>query len=262
VKSIWRQKNLTLVLTAILLLPLAPLGIWSFANLWQYPQNFPQEVGFNGWENFFSTGGASAIAQSMLTGFFVTVVVVPLSFMAAQVITRSRGRTIRIVEGILFLPLFLPPFVLVIGVTTGSIVINIPAKIAVVATLSVLAMPYTTFIFRSAFLNYRIAWEEEGELLGASNRQLLIKVRLPMLRNSILAASLIAFLIGWSDYIVTLIVGGGQILTLPLLIGASSSQPGNDSALAVMSIVSIAIPVLVVGVLQVFTKKENKLMSA
>jgi len=262
VKSVRLQKYLTLGLTAILLLPLAPLGIWSFANRWQYPQSFPQAVGLEGWGNFFSTGGVSAIAHSMLIGFFVSVVVVPLSFIAAQVITQSRGRTIRVAEGILFLPVFLPPFVLVMGVTTGSIAINIPAEMAVVATLSVLAMPYATFIFRSAFLNYGTAWEEEGELLGANNLQLLIKVRLPMLHNSILAAALIAFLIGWSDYIVTLIVGGGQILTLPLLIGASSSQPGNDSALAVMSIFSIAIPVLVVGVLHVITKMENKLMSA
>lgn len=255
------QKYSTLFLAAVLLLPLVPITLWSFANKWHYPQTWPQILGVQGWRNFFLTGGAAAVTHSILIGVLVAVVVIPSSFMAARVITQLQGWPIRVFEGILFLPVFLPPFVLVMGVTTGSIAINMPAGMAVVATLSVLAMPYATFIFRSAFLSYGSAWEEEGELLGANGIQVLIRVRIPMLHNSVLAASLIAFLIGWSDYIVTLTVGGGQILSLPLLIGSSASAPGNDSALAAMSLVSIAIPVLIAGTVRVITKRRNMVRS-
>ena len=255
------QKYVTLLLATGLLLPFTPIALWSFANKWQYPQTWPKIWGVQGWRNFFLTGGASALTHSIFIGSLVTVVVVPLSFMAARVITQLHGWPIRVFEGILFLPVFLPPFVLVMGVTTGSISINMPADMAVIATLSVLAMPYAVFIFRSAFLSYGSAWEEEGKLLGAKETQILIRVRMPMLQNSILAASLIAFLIGWSDYIVTLTVGGGQILTLPLLIGSSTSAPGNDSALAAMSLVSIVIPILIAGTVGVITKRRNTVRS-
>lgn len=252
------QKYFTAGLSALLLLPFAPIVLWSFANQWQYPRAWPQIFGAQGWRTFLITGGVPAVVHSILIGVLVTVVVVPLSFMAAKVITQLEGWPVRVFEGILFLPVFLPPFVLVMGVTTGSIAINMPADMAVIATLSVLAMPYATFIFRSSFLSYGSAWEEEGELLGAHGIQLLIRVRIPMLYNSILAATLIAFLIGWSDYIVTLTVGGGQVLSLPLLIGSSASAPGNDSALAAMSTVSIVIPVLIAIVIRVITKKRNE----
>jgi putative spermidine/putrescine transport system permease protein len=52
-------------------------------------------------------------------------------------------------------------------------------------------------------------------------------------------AGLFAFLISWSQYILTLIIGGGRIITLPLLLFAFAR--GGDSAIAAaLSLVFIA----------------------
>ena len=59
---------------------------------------------------------------------------------------------------------------------------------------------------------------------------------LPAVRSSILVAALLAFLVGWSDYVVTLLVGGGQLVTAPVLLGAAASGSGNDSTVAVMAL--------------------------
>lgn len=260
-RKIQTRSYVSAPLLALLLLPFAPLVVWSIANRWQYPASWPQIFGGQGWRDFFSTGGAAAVGHSFVIGGFVTLIVVPLSFMAAATISYLRGWRVRIFEGTLLLPVLIPPFVLVMGVTSGSIAINLPEDIGVVLTLSVLSLPYATYIFRSAFSSYGSAWEEEGELLGASKLQIFFRIRIPMLHKAILAAGLIAFLIGWSDYIVTLTVGGGQILSLPLLIGASASAPGNDSVLAVMSLISILIPVLLVGIVTFFTKKSGEVRS-
>lgn len=249
-------------LLVLLLLPLAPILVWSLANRWQYPAAWPQALGTQGWRDFFSVGGAAAVGHSIVIGTFVTLVVVPLSFMAAAAFSQLKGWYLRIFEGTLLLPVLIPPFVLVIGVSAGAVAINMPVGIGVVLTLSVLALPYATYILRSAFTSYGSAWEEEGQLLGASKFQIFIRVRIPMLQSAILAASLVAFLIGWSDYIVTLTVGGGQILSLPLLIGASASAPGNDSPLAAMSLISILIPVLIAGLVIFLTKKRGEVKSS
>lgn len=261
-RSLHLNKFLTASLSVLLLLPFAPIVLWSFTNRWQYPAVWPQVFGIHGWRAFLIASGGSAIAHSIQIGALVSVVAVPLSFMAARVITQFEGWQVRVFEGILFLPVFLPPFVLVMGVTTGAISVNMPAATAVIGTLSVLAMPYATFIFRSAFFSYGSIWEEEGELLGANRFQILLRVRIPMLYNPILAATLISFLIGWSDYIVTLTVGGGQVLTLPLLIGSSVSAPGNDSAVAAMSMISIVIPAIMVIAIRAMTKKRKAVRSS
>ena len=243
------------LLATLLFLPFIPMGLWTIANKWQFPNFWPQELGLRGWRLFIQNGGYSAIFNSFVIGALVVAVVVPLSFMAAAALSQAESIVTKILSGILFLPVFLPPFVLVMGVTTGSVEINLSAKVGVILTLSVLALPYSTFILRSALLNYGSRWEEEGKLLGAKNRHLIFMIRIPMLRNAILAAALVAFLIGWSDYIVTLTVGGGQVLTLPILIGSSVSAPGNDAALAAMSVASIGLPVLLIFVIRALTSK-------
>lgn len=251
------QRSVTVLLVLTLALPITPLVFWSFANKWQFPHAFPQAFGFNGWASFFMSGGVAAVGQSMLIGFLTMALVVPLSFSAAQIITNSRRWYIRIFEAILFVPVFLPPFVLVMGVTTGSIIVGASPLLAVVGTISVLAMPYSIFVFRSAFISYGKGWEEEGKLLGAQGWAILFRIRIRMLQKPILAASLIAFLIGWSDYIVTLTVGGGQVLSLPLLIGSAASAPGNDSTLATMSLISIFLPVILAKAAQSALSKKG-----
>jgi putative spermidine/putrescine transport system permease protein len=52
----------------------------------------------------------------------------------------------------------------------------------------------------------------------------------------------LAFLIGWSDYVVTLVLGAGQLVTLPLLLGASASGSGNDPTTAALSLLAVAPP--------------------
>lgn len=252
----WRNIR-SLLLVLVLITPLLPIAFWSIANRWQYPHPWPQVLGAQGGRNFFSTGGIAAITNSVIIGLAVTLAAVPLSFMASWALHHYQGWTLKIFEVILFLPLFIPPFVLVMGVTTGSITFNLPLGIAVIVTLTVLALPYTAYIFRSALINYGSAWEEEGKLLGANETQLFIHIRIPMLRNAFLAASLVAFLVGWSDYIVTLTIGGGQLLSLPLFLGASASGPGNDSLVAVMSFVSILIPVLIAASIRVMANKGS-----
>ncbi len=246
-----------MLLALILILPITPLIFWSFANRWQFPHALPQVFGFNGWFSFFTNGGVAAVGQSLLIGFLTMVLVVPLSFGAAHVVTNSKRWYIRIFEGILFLPVFLPPFVLVMGVATGSIIVGASPLLTVIGTISALAMPYSLFVLRSAFINYGKSWEEEGKLLGARGWVILLRIRIRMLKKPILAASLIAFLIGWSDYIVTLTVGGGQVLSLPLLIGSAASAPGNDSTLATMSLISIFLPVMLAKAVQLAVNKKG-----
>jgi putative spermidine/putrescine transport system permease protein len=59
-------------------------------------------------------------------------------------------------------------------------------------------------------------------------------------------ATLFAFLISWSQYLLTLLIGGGQVITLPILLFSAASG-GNPSTIATLSLLFIAPPVLVIA---------------
>jgi putative spermidine/putrescine transport system permease protein len=83
-----------------------------------------------------------------------------------------------------------------------------------------------------------------------NSRRTVLRVRLPMLLGPISAATLMALLIGWSDYIVTVIVGGGRVNSLPMLLAGTVTSAGNDSTLSVIVTVGIAIPVLLLLIIK------------
>jgi putative spermidine/putrescine transport system permease protein len=54
-----------------------------------------------------------------------------------------------------------------------------------------------------------------------------------------MVGSLFAFLISWSQYLLTLIIGGGQMITLPVLLFAFANS-GDNAITAALSLLFIA----------------------
>ena len=83
-------------------------------------------------------------------------------------------------------------------------------------------------------------------MLGAGPLRRLRHVTLPAVAPGMAVAALFAFLISWSEYILTLLIGGGTVQTLPLLLFASIGS-ADLTAAAALSLVIAAPPVLLVG---------------
>ena len=65
-------------------------------------------------------------------------------------------------------------------------------------------------------------------------------------RSSLVVATLFAFLISWSQYLLTLLIGSGRIITLPILLFSAASG-GNPVTIAAISLIFLAPPVLVIA---------------
>ena len=59
--------------------------------------------------------------------------------------------------------------------------------------------------------------------------------------------AVLAFLVGWGDYIVTGLVGGGQLVTFPVLIASTASGTGNEAAVAALSLSSLLPPLVLLA---------------
>ncbi len=80
--------------------------------------------------------------------------------------------------------------------------------------------------------------KDAGDALGARSTA-------PVLRPAVVVAGLFAFLISWSEYVLTLLVGGGQVTTLPLLLFAAVGSTDTTAA-AALALLVIAPPLAVV----------------
>jgi len=227
-----------------LVAPLVPSLLWAVADRWQYPAVLPQEWGLRGLLESVDQGVPAAAARSLALGLLVAATATPAGALAGWALARTGLRGSRAVSLALLAPVALPPFAVVTGLNAVALRAGVPAAAAVLLTLGVAALPYTTYVMRSAYTAYDVGFEEAALSLGASRTAVLTRVHLPLVAPALAVAAFLAFLVGWSDYVVTLLLGGGGVVSLPLVVGALASASGNDSTVAAASVAALVPPIL------------------
>ena len=89
-------------------------------------------------------------------------------------------------------------------------------------------IPYMVLVMAGIFSNYDPAFELQARSLGASPLKTFWHVTLPAIMPGIIVGGLFAFLVSWSQYILTLLIGGGRVVTLPLLLFNFATSGRND----------------------------------
>jgi putative spermidine/putrescine transport system permease protein len=100
-------------------------------------------------------------------------------------------------------------------------------------------LPYAVFVMWGVFSNYNPEFEDQARSLGAPPLLVIVRVMLPLTFPGIVVAALFSFLLSWSQYLSTLIIGGGKITTLPILLFALMAS-GDRPVAAAVSIVFVA----------------------
>ncbi len=245
------------VLSAWFVLPLIPIILWAIARSWPYPLTLPNQWGLSGFADAIADGGASAFASSLLLGLATAALATPAGAMAAYALTYGRLRFQRSLSLVLLAPIFFPPFVIVMGLNVALLRLRVPSAIGIAVVLMVTAIPYTTFIMRSAFSGYDIGYEDEARTLGARPMTVLLRVRIPMLARAFAASAFLAFLVGWSDYVITVLIGGGQIVTVPMRVASAASGTGNEAMVAALSVAAIAPPLLLLLIMNLLSRSRR-----
>lgn len=232
-----------LLLATWFVLPLVPLVLWGMADRWAAPAVLPQEWGLSGAREAWAQGAGPALARSAVLGSLVAALATPLGALAGRALASRRLPAPAVVGAVLLSPLVVPPFVVAMGLDVLLLRLRVPAEAGVVLLLSVAALPYTTYVLRTGYGAYDPGFDDEARTLGASPRQVMRLVQVPLLAPSLAAAAFLAFLVGWSDYVVTVLVGGGRLVTLPLLVASSASAVGNEAQVAALSLLTALPPV-------------------
>lgn len=240
--------SLRLLLYLILVAPLLLFVAYAFSTRWFFPAPLPTEWTTITFERALQDSKTfSSLTQGLWIAALASLLSLMLGFPAARVLGLRNFRGRQLVWLLFFLPTVIPPLAVGMGLNILFLRLGLAGTIAgVVLAHLVPALPYTIFTLSSAFARFDENYEFQALALGASPWQVFRKVTLRMMTPSLAVAALFAFLISWSQYLLTLLIGGGQVITLPVLLFSAASG-GNPSTLATLSLLFIAPPVLVIA---------------
>ncbi len=229
----------TTLLVVGILLPLLPLLVWAGSGQWRYPAVLPQRGSLRGLGLIVDPASEvlSGLATSLSLGITVSVLACLVGLCAGRAIGLYSFRGKRLVQFLLLAPAIVPGLAVTLGIQVFFLRYHLSGTVqGVVLVQLVPTIPYVTLVLGSAFANFELGYEEQARSLGAGPLRTFWHVTLPAIRAPLVVAAFFAFLISWSEYILTLLIGGGTVKTLPLLLFAyiGSSDLNEAAALAVL----------------------------
>lgn len=240
------QRLLLAALVGGLVLPFIPLLIWSFSHRWYFPGLLPAAWGLRAWQYVFSSNSQvwPALGYSLFIGLAVTGLSALIGIPAGRALGLHKFRGKRLVEFLILTPAIVPTLAAAMGIHVAFIRYGLADSLSGVILVHLApVLPYMTLIMSSVFANYNPEYEEQARTLGATPLQLFLYVTWPAIWPGVLAGSLFAFVISWSQYVLTLLIGGGQVMTLPILLFAFANSGDNPIA-AALSLVFLAPAIL------------------
>jgi putative spermidine/putrescine transport system permease protein len=219
------------VLAVLLVLPVLPLVVWSFAHGWRFPDLVPQAWSGKAWTFAFSpaSGVLHSFAVTTLIAAATTVLAALVGIPAGRALGLHRFRGKSLVTLLLLAPALLPGLAVVFGLHGLFLRIGLTGTLTgVILAHLIPVLPYMTLIMAAVFSRFDPDFESQARSLGASPFQTFRFVTLPAIVPGLMTAALFAFLVSWSQYLLTLAIGGGRVQTLPLLLFSFASAGRND----------------------------------
>ena len=224
------------------LLPLVALAVQAFADEWRAPALTPQRWGLRAADAVFGDPGiVGALWTSASVAVVTAGVALVLAFPAARVLGERRLRHPGPLFVLLALPLLVPPYVVGTGLLEWFLRLGLAGSAAglLLAHLT-MALPYAILVLIVGFGPDLRRLEEMGSATGLSAFQRLRWVTLPTIRPALAAASLLTFLVSWSQYGTSLAIAPARptlpVIMLPFI--------GNDPQIAAMLALLFLAPAL------------------
>lgn len=222
---------------------------------------------------FFSAEDMIAVRLSLQVATIATIIALPLGYATAYVLAFSKMRGKALLEGVVNLPLVLPPVVVgylllltfgkngVLGSMLSSLGIQVVFTIkgAVIASV-VVGFPLLVRSIRIGLESIDSHYMKASRTLGASWWDTLFSIVIPLSYKATLAGMTLMFARSLGEFGATVILAGnipGVTQTIPLAIYQYTSTPGGDEMALNLCMISI---ILSFGVLMI-SEATNRAMS-
>ena len=244
-------RYISLILIILFLVsPLFAFFMNAFSFRWFYPQFIPNEWSIQAWEAIFAENFRlwEALGNSIVIALVVTVFSIIIGLPTARAMGMYQFRGKRIVEFLILAPIIVPGVSISLGLNINFIRWGLSGTVVGVMLVHLVpVMPYVVLTLSGVFANYNADFEDQARTLGASPIATFRHVTLPSIFPGIMVAGLFAFLVSWGQYILTFLIGAGQVTTMPILLLVTEAG-GKKPDLAALSLIFIG-PALLILIL-------------
>jgi putative spermidine/putrescine transport system permease protein len=189
----------------------------------------------------------AAILRSTSAAFGAALLATPAGVAAALTLRTARGSWGDVVRGLALLPLLVPSVLVGIGVLFLYAQLGLNNSLAgLVLAHAALALPFVVVTVEAGLSHLDPTLPLAAQSLGASGAQVLATVTLPLIRRSLVAAALFAFLTSFDEISVAFFISSGDASTLPRRM-FGGLRDSFDPTIAAISTLLIALTTAAIG---------------
>ena len=231
--------KLVLALTLVCILaPMVLVALWSVTERWPWPDLLPEHLSLRTIRELFF-GSASLprlLGSSISLGLTVAILGTIIGILTARATELYHFPGKGLVRFGSLLPLLVPGTVFAMGIQITLIRLGLSDTLAgVILVHLTAAVPYCITIMTDVTRAAGRRLEEQAMVLGANPWRAFFETTLPQLLPGILSSVSMGFVISYSQYFTTLMVGGGRVKTIALVL-VPYIQSGDRALSAVYSL--------------------------
>ena len=179
---------------------------------------------------------SEALFNSLIYSCGTLIIAVPLGYALASTIHNLEEKNIslsKILEMYTMLPFALSAAMIGLGVMLGIIKLNpsaaydfrfLPALAHIIITV-----PFVVRIILPALRSFDLSYDDNAKVLGINSFHRFLKIKLPLMRGSILVATVFTLAMSLGEFGASFIVArNSEWVTIPLLIDSLRGKPMKD----------------------------------
>ena len=257
------NKILLIIVGICILLPILNLVIWAFTERWAWPDLMPQTYSLRAVKEIFSRKDEmiQLFLSSIMLSMIVAILSVIIGLMTSRAFVFFDFKYKKQLYFATLLPFLIPCTVFAMGIHVIFIKWGLSNSIlGVIIVHLIYSLPYATRLLMDGTLALGNKLEEQARVLGANTYESFFKVTLPILSPVILSALSMSYIVSFSQYFLTLLIGGGKIKTFAIVMFPYLSS-GNRNMASVYSLVFLGVTMIIFAIFQTIVAKLNKNIS-
>jgi spermidine/putrescine transport system permease protein len=245
--------------------PIVLLVVFSFNN--SRSVNSWHGFTFRWYENIFTTAAGSeatfasgllmnAVVNSLIVGFFATVISTILGTMVALSLVRGKFWGKKYIDALLLLPVIIPEitqgvslamfFKLIFDFVDQSTgVRGLPGFGSIIIGHVVFNISYVAVVVRARLADMNPRLEEAAYDLGANGWKTFWRITFPLMMPGIVAGALLAFTLSLDDFVVTFFLSGVGTTTMPVFVYSLIKKTVTPDINAVSTLMLVVSTVLI-----------------
>ena len=250
-KNIWEGLIIGIFIFLVIV-PILTILVWVGTERWAWPSLIPQKFSMRAVNGILRN--RQQLVRLCMSSLFISASVAFLSVVIGTMTARALecydffGKWL--FSFMSMLPFLVPGTVFAMGVQITFIKCGLSGTVqGVIIVHLICSLPYAVTLMQDGTRAMGVKLEEQPRVLGAGALQAFFKVTLPNLFPVMLSAFSMAFVVSFSQYFLTLMIGGGNVKTFAIVMVPYLGS-GERNFASIYSVIFLVIMLLVFGILE------------